>query len=72
MSIAVLVSNRYGFDFLVTGDLTGVPDNGTREDARLEDALADALADTVDLEVLRIGHHITVRKTGHRPQSLPC
>ena len=57
MSIAVLVSNRDGFDYLVTGDLIGVPDNGTKEDARLEDALADTLPDTVDLEVLRTGHH---------------
>ena len=57
MSIAVLISTGDGFDFLVTGDLIGVPDRRTREDARLEDALATALAETVDLEVLRIGHH---------------
>ena len=69
MSIAVLVSNRDDFDFLVTGDLISVPDNGTKEDARLEDALADALADTVDLEVCEQG--ITARRTQCPPNSSP-
>ena len=48
MSIAVLVSTKGGFDFLVTGDLIG------REH---EDALANALSQTTDLEILRTGHH---------------
>ena len=56
MSIAVLVSGPGAFDFLVTGDLIGVP-NGSKENAELEDALADALKDKLDLEVLRTGHH---------------
>ena len=42
MSIAVLVSGPGAFDFLVTGDLIGVP-NGSKEN--------------LDLEVLRTGHH---------------
>ena len=57
MSISVLVATSDGFDFLVTGDLIGVPDTHGDEDAKLEDALADALSEHVDLEILRIGHH---------------
>lgn len=56
LSIALLVSNREGFDFLVTGDLIGQPAGA--EDALIEPALARQLvARGVDLEVLRIGHH---------------
>jgi competence protein ComEC len=60
MSVAVLVSNPEGFDFLVTGDLIGQPlESGSGpEDAALEKALGQTLkADGVDIEVLRIGHH---------------
>ena len=56
MSIAVLISSSDGFDFLVTGDLIGVPSDAT-ENALLEDALADAIKADVDLDVLRVGHH---------------
>ncbi len=55
-SIAVLVSNDDGFDFLVTGDLIGRPSGA--ENARVEAALAESLvARNVDVEVLRTGHH---------------
>lgn len=55
-SIALLISDEEGFDFLVTGDLTG-PAAGA-ENAAVELALADALtARDIDLEVLRVGHH---------------
>ncbi|MGE3630415.1 MAG: ComEC/Rec2 family competence protein [Sandaracinaceae bacterium] len=56
LSIAVLIANGSGFEFLVTGDLIGQPAGA--EDALLEPALARGLAQRgVDLEVLRIGHH---------------
>ncbi len=55
-SVALLISDEQGFDFLVTGDLTG-PASGA-ENAAVELALADALvARGVDVEVLRVGHH---------------
>lgn len=55
-SVALLISDEEGFDFLVTGDLTG-PAAGA-ENAAVELSLADALAARgVDLEVLRVGHH---------------
>lgn len=57
MSISVLVSGPNGFDFLVTGDLIGIPTNST-EDSLLESALGESLkARGIDLEILRIGHH---------------
>jgi beta-lactamase superfamily II metal-dependent hydrolase len=57
MSISVLVSGPGEFDFLVTGDLIGIPTNST-ENALLETALGDALhAREINLEVLRVGHH---------------
>lgn len=55
-SIAVLISGPGGFDFLVTGDLTGRPHGS--ENARVEPVLGAALAARgVDLEVLHLGHH---------------
>lgn len=55
-SIALLVNNTQGFDFLVTGDLIGKPSGA--ENARVEGALGRALkARGVDVEVLRTGHH---------------
>lgn len=55
-SIALLVSNDQGFDFLVTGDLIG--QTAGAEDAKAEAALGAALREAgVDLEVLRTGHH---------------
>jgi hypothetical protein len=55
-SIAVLVSSDDGFDFLVTGDLTGRVSGA--ENALVEGALGQALvARGVDVEVLRAGHH---------------
>ena len=56
MSIAVLVSGPHDFDFLVTGDLIGVRTKN-KENAKLEDALADAIKKETDLEILRAGHH---------------
>jgi beta-lactamase superfamily II metal-dependent hydrolase len=60
MSVAILLSNEEGFDFLVTGDLIGQPlESGSGpEDAALEAALGEGLeAIEVDIEVLRTGHH---------------
>jgi beta-lactamase superfamily II metal-dependent hydrolase len=60
MSVAILLSNEEGFDFLVTGDLIGQPlESGSGpEDAALEAALGEGLeAIGVDVEVLRTGHH---------------
>lgn len=55
-SIALLVSNGAGFDFLVTGDLIGQAAGA--EDAPAESALGAALRTAgVDIEVLRTGHH---------------
>ena len=55
-SIAVLVSNGQGFDFLVTGDLIGQP--AGRENAKLEGPLGRELQNRgIDVEVLRTGHH---------------
>jgi beta-lactamase superfamily II metal-dependent hydrolase len=60
MSVAILLSNEEGFDFLVTGDLIGQPlESGSGpENAALEAALGEGLeAIGVDIEVLRTGHH---------------
>jgi hypothetical protein len=60
MSVAILLSNDEGFDFLVTGDLIGQPlESGSGpENAALEAALGEGLeAIGVDIEVLRTGHH---------------
>lgn len=55
-SIAILVSGPDDFNFLVTGDLTGIV-YGT-EDAEVEPVLGDALqARGIDLSILRVGHH---------------
>jgi len=55
-SIALWISDEEGFDFLVTGDLTGL--TAGAENAPVELALARALKlRGVDLEVLRVGHH---------------
>lgn len=64
-SIALLVSNDQGFDFLVTGDLIG--QTAGAEDAQAESALGAALsAAGVDLEVLRTGHHGAANATESR------
>lgn len=62
MSVAVLVSNTAGFDFLVTGDLIGQPSNPNEpsalENAALEGKLGEKLeADGVVVEILQVGHH---------------
>jgi competence protein ComEC len=55
-SIAVLVSNAQGFDFLVTGDLIG--QSAGTENAKLEGPLGHELQNRgIDVEVLRTGHH---------------
>lgn len=56
LSVAILVSNADGFDFLVTGDLIGQPSGA--EDAELEGPLGEGLAaEGVVVEVLQVGHH---------------
>ena len=56
LSVAILVSNADGFDFLVTGDLIGQASGA--EDAELEGPLGQGLlAEGVAVEVLQVGHH---------------
>ncbi|OVE82666.1 hypothetical protein BVY03_00395 [bacterium K02(2017)] len=55
-SLAVLLSDAKGNDFLILGDLTGT--SFGQEDALMEKALGAALIqENVQVEMLRVGHH---------------
>lgn len=54
-SIALLLSGPQ-FEFLLTGDMTGIPFAG--EDALVEDALAASLQSFhIEIDILKVGHH---------------